>query len=122
MDLSGQCSPSPSLLGLHILSLLLVWFILGIKLTLFIWISATLLTLLRMPCSFADLMIADYLLRYVNWFHSPLTSIMSTVRYSAALALACAVLSDVPQGTFRLPTTSGVPFSAPVCAKLASAQ
>jgi len=69
----------------------------------FIWSSATLFTLLRMPCSFADLMIADYLLGYVNWFHSPLTSIMSPVRYSAALALPCPVLSAVPQGTVHLP-------------------
>jgi hypothetical protein len=121
MDLSGQCSISPSFLGLHILSLLLLWFILGVKWMPFIWSSATLLTLLRMPCSFADLMIADYLLGYVNWFHSLLTSIMSPVRYSASLASACALLPDVSKGTFLLPPKCDVPFSAPVCVKLAFA-
>jgi len=58
--------------------------------------------LLRMPYSFTDFMIADYLLGYVNRFHSRLTSITSPDRRSAALALPCAVLSGAPQGTVPL--------------------
>ena len=62
--------------------------------------------LLRMLCSFTDLMIAAYLLGYVNWFRSPLTNTMSPARCTTVLALVSAVKSCVPQGTVHLPPLS----------------
>ena len=108
MDLSNHNLLSPSLL--HIWSLLLLWFILGVKWLPFLFTSATLMTLLH--CKLNDCGLSA---GYVNWFHSHLTSTVSHVRYCGVPPLPCAVLS---QETVHLPLKSSMAFTAPICTKL----